>query len=158
MLRKIDKLFSNIEITIIYIVGFLIIFLTLLNVLNRYIIKSDSMRWYQEVIIIFYTSIIFWGVSHLARTNSLMKVDFIIDKIKNKKAVRIYKFLTNLFCMVISILGVYYLYKYALLTKSATPVLGIPSRFSFLFAYIFPFIGLSFRYLFHIVKILDTKE
>jgi len=158
LFKKINNIFTTIELTIIYVLGFLIFFLTLLNVFNRYIIKSGAMSWYQEIIIIFYTAIIFWGCSHLARTNSLMRVDILTSKLKNKKVAHLYKLTMYVLCMIVSLLGVYYLSKYALLTKSATPVLGIPSRISFLIAYILPFIGLTFRYIFNILNILENRE
>jgi len=159
LLKKIDDIATKIEKAIMLASGSLILIIVLLTVFNRYVIKSGEMSWYMEVVILLYTLLIFLGASHLAREDLLMQVGLIASKLKAKKIIYYYKYelIRYLFCLIISIAGIYYLSKYALLTKSSTAVLKIPSRYSFFFTFVLGFIGLTLRYMHNILNVLKDE-
>lgn len=159
LLKKIDDIVTRAEKTIMIASGSLILIISLLNVFDRYVIKSGLMNWYMEVVILLNTVMIFWGASHLARDSSLMQIDFLASKLKAKKITYYYKYklIRCLFCLIISILGIYCFSKYALLTNSSTVVLKIPSRYSFFFTFVLGFVGLTLRYMQNVLNVLKSE-
>lgn len=159
LLKKIDDIIIKIEKAIMLVSGSLILIITLINVFNRHIIKYGGMGWYMEVILLLYSALIFCGASHLVREGSLMKLDLLSSKLKAKKITYYYKYeLTRcLFCLIISIVGIYYFSEYALLTNSFTPILEIPLRYSIFFTFVLGFVGLTLRYMLNVLNVLKSE-
>jgi len=161
--KKIDNVLTKIEKTGMIISSLLIVTITLLAVFNRYIVKSTLMSWYQEINIFLYMILIFWGSSNVAKGNFQMKFELFGIKLKAISAKKRfdyydnYRIINNLFCLIISIMGVYYLSKFVLLTNNVTPVLRISTKYFFSFALVGGFLGLTLRYMGNILNILKDK-
>ena len=164
LIEKIENVTKKIEKKLMIVVIFLIVTLTLLAVFNRYIVKSTLMSWYQEVNIILYTILIFWGSSNVAKGNFHMRLELFAIKLKHisiKQGIDYYnnyRIINNLFCLIISMMGVYYFSKFVILTNKVTPILRISTKYTFAFSFVGGFIGLSISYITNIFNVLKDKR
>lgn len=156
ILKKVDRIATKMERAMMISTGLLLILITLIAVIDRYIFKTGLMTWYPEVIIILYTLMIMWGASNLAKDGELMQVNLLDTKLSSLSAsvCNKYRLLNSILCLVISVMGTYYWWMYSVLTKSDTPILKIPNTYIFLIAFFLGFLGLSVRYLMRIVNLL----
>ena len=162
--EKIDHILTKIEKTGMILSILSIFIITLSEVFNRYLLKTTLLSWYQEIDIFLYMILIFWGSSNVAKGNLQMKFELLGLKLKvisKKRRIdfyNIYRILNNLFCLVISIMGVYYLSRFVLLTKNVTPVLRIPTKYFFSIALVGGFVGLTLRYIGNVLNILKESK
>ena len=102
--------------------------------------------------------LVYWGASKAARDESHYSVNIIIDKFKGK--VRSYLIIIIWsFCLLISLLGVYFGIKMSLITTMKTVSLRIPNSIILFSTIVMGFIGMSVRYLYKIINgIKNSKE
>jgi len=162
--RKMESVTTKIEKEVMIGAMFMLVTLTLLVVFNRYIIKSTLMSWYQEMNLLFYTIIVFWGSSNVAKGNYHMKLELLALKLKDissKKRnnwYRNYSLINNLFCFIISLMGTYYTIQFVILTNKVSPILRIPAKITLSFSLVGGFAGLTLSYLINILNILEEKN
>jgi len=93
-----------------------------------------------------------------------MKLELLASKLESlsiKKGVSYYsnyKIIINLICLIISLCGVYYLSKFAFLSKSITPIMGIPANLYFFSTLVVGFVGLTLRHMRNIYICLRQKK
>jgi len=160
---KMENITTKIEKAIMIGSMFIVITLTLLAVFNRYAIKSTLMSWYQEINLLFYMILVFWGSSNVAKGNHHMKLELIALKLKAislKKGnswYHNYNLFNNLFCFVISLIGTYYMLKFVILTSKVTPILRISTKITLSISLVGGFAGLTLSYFANILNILKEK-
>ena len=162
--NKMESTTTKIEKAVMTGAMFMVITLTLLAVFNRYVIKSTLMSWYQEVNLLFYMILVFWGSSNVAKGNYHMKLELLALKLKDislKKRnnwYHKYNLINNIFCFIISLMGTYYILEFVILTRKVTPILRIPTKITLSISLVGGFLGLTLSYLVNILNILEEKS
>jgi len=162
--NKMESTTTKIEKAVMTGAMFMVITLTLLAVFNRYVIKSTLMSWYQEVNLLFYMILVFWGSSNVAKGNYHMKLELLALKLKDislKKRnnwYHKYNLINNIFCFIISLMGTYYMLEFVILTRKVTPILRIPTKITLSISLVGGFLGLTLSYLVNILNILEEKS
>jgi len=162
--RKMESITIKIETAVMIGAMFMVITLTLLAVFNRYVIKSTLMSWYQEINLLFYMILVFWGSSNVAKGNHHMKLELLALKIKDISSKKRnnwyhnYNLINNLFCFIISLMGTYYMLQFVILTSKVTPILRIPTKITLSFSLVGGLAGLTLSYLINILNILEEKS
>lgn len=155
ILYKVNNYFTKIEEILMDFSGVLILLTTLVAVLNRYFNMRIPMSWYEEIVIILYMILIYWGTSHVAKDNKHLTLSLFLDMLKGKKIGIYLDLLIMLSCLIISIMGVYFSIKMSLVFKIKTPTLGIQQSIILFFTLALPFFGLTLRYLYKFVATLN---
>ncbi|MBA7566246.1 hypothetical protein ES708_07935 [subsurface metagenome] len=153
ILGRINDFYTKIEEGIIIGAAFFLILLTLVAVFNRYFIKY-SLAWYEEVAIISYMLLVYWGASNAAKNDEHLRVTILLDKFKGKVGIYLNLF-SELSCLIISIIGIYFAIKITLITSAKTVFLGIPNSIILFFSLTMGFFGLTLRYLYKFVASLN---
>lgn len=156
ILHKTNIIFSKIEKAIMLISSILIILLTLASSINRYFLKY-SISAYEELTIILFTVLIFWGTSNVARGDNHLTVSIITDNLKVNNSV-IYSYLDlfiKFFCLVASVIGIYSFLRLVSTIRLKTAVLRLPYSYTIFFGYLMPFIFLSITYLYKVLNRFD---
>jgi len=160
---KMESITIKIEKAVMIGSMFIVITLTLLSVFNRYVIKSTLMTWYQEINLLFYMILVFWGSSNVAKGNHHMKLELLALKLKaislkkRNSWYHNYNLINNLFCFIISLMGTYYMLEFVILTNKVTPILRIPTKITLSISLVGGFAGLTLSYLANILNTLKEK-
>jgi len=147
LLYIVNKSFEKIEKSIIILTSFFLTLLTILAICNRYFLKY-SMAWYEEVAIILYMILVYWGASNVERKNSHLRLVILPDMLKGKKIAIYLDLFTELICLIVSIMGTFFAIKMSSLTMMKTVTLGIPNSIVLLSSLAIGFLGLTLTYLY----------
>jgi len=154
ILERANKLLTKIEERVLILTGLFLVLLNLIAVINRYFLKY-TMAWYEELSLILYYSLVYFGASNLARYDAHLKMSILSDNLKEGKAKISLNLFVELFCLFISIIGLYFGIKIALTTTMKTVVLGIPNSIILFLSLVPGFFGLTLVYLYRFIVSLN---
>jgi len=152
IVHSVDRFLAKIEVAVMMISGFAVMALTIAaTILRSFYI---DIAWYEEVDVLLYSILVFWGASYVARDDSHLKLDLLgVALIKMERSGRLepvhrmyYTAFIELFCLVLSIAGAYFSAQFSLSSIKATPILGIPGAVTLFLSIFAAFAGLAVRY------------
>lgn len=156
ILERIVKLFSYLEDVILNIAPLCLLLISIVAVFNRYFLKY-SMGWYEEISIYLYMLLVYWGASKASKEDSHYSVNIIIDKFQGEKR-GYFEIMIWTFCLLVSLLGVYFGMKMCLITTRKTVYLGIPTSIILFTTITMGFFGMSLKYLYKILHKLINRN
>lgn len=156
ILEKISKYFSHLENVILNIAPLSLLLISIFAVFNRYFLKY-SMGWYEEISIYLYMLLVYWGASKASKDNSHYSVSIILDKYQGKNR-NYFEIIIWAFCLLISLLGVYFGMKMCLITTRKTVYLKIPTSIILFTTITMGFLGMSLKYLYKIIYRLTNRN
>ena len=156
ILERVVKLFSYLEDVILNIAPLFLLLISIVAVFNRYFLKY-SMGWYEEISIYLYMLLVYWGASKASKEDSHYSVSILLDKFKRKTR-NYFEIMIWVFCLLISLLGVYFGMKMCLITTRKTVYLGIPTSIILFTTITMGFFGMSLKYLYKIVDKLINRN
>jgi TRAP-type C4-dicarboxylate transport system permease small subunit len=155
-LGKTNNFLTKIENPFLIIIAFFSILLTLVAVFNRYFIGA-TIAWYEEISILLFRLLIYWGASNAAKDNEHLRVSILEDKLRGKAKIYLALFVSFV-CIVISLMGIYFGCKICLSTTMRTVCLHIPNSIIIFSTLIMGFIGLTLRYIYQFLLNLNEFE
>lgn len=155
ILGKANGYFTEIEKVIMYISSILLATLTLATVFNRYFLKLPIMPWYEEISVMLYLVLVYWGVSNVAKDDKHMKLTIISEKYKGKSIAMYLGFFSSLVCLCVSIITVYQLIRVSQITTMKSIYLKIPESSIVLIGITMGFFGLTLRYFYRVIIYLN---
>lgn len=145
VLIRIDSILSWIEKNVLMLSAFSITFLTFLSAINRYFLKI-SLPWIQEITILFYMFLVFYGASNVEKDNAHLRVTFFESKlIKNPKIAFLQSLYVNIVSLFIISLGVIYGFIMIQTTTRKTTYLSLPYSVLHTVTFWFGFIFFAYR-------------
>jgi len=145
LLKKIDIVISWIERNILISSAFSITMLTFFSTINRYFLKI-SLPWIEEITILFYMFLVYYGASNVEKDNSHLRVSYFESKlINNPKASFFQSLYVNIISFIVLLLGIIYGFVMILTTTRKTTYLAIPYTFILTVTFWFGLIFYAFR-------------
>lgn len=154
ILEKINNYVTKIEEKVIVLTSLLLVILTLFAIVNRYFLKY-SLAWYEEVALILYFILVYYGTSNIAKDDNHIKLTLLSDVLKVKNAAIYLNLFSELCCLFVSIMGVYISMKINLITTWRTASLNIPNSLILFFSVTLGFFCLTLRYSYRVLNSLN---
>ena len=157
ILARINIIISWIERNIMILSAFSITFLTFLSAINRYFFRL-SLPWIQEVTIIFYMFLVFYGASNVESNNSHLRVTYFETKLINNPKISFFQRLyVETVSLIILCMGVFFGIIMIMTTTRKTTYLALPFSVILSVTFLFGFILYTFR-VFSKIYFLNSKE
>jgi len=132
--------------------------LTFLGAINRYFFRL-SLPWIQEVTIIFYMFLVFYGASNVESTNSHLRVTYFETKLINDPKISFFQSLyVEIVSLIILSMGVYFGIIMIITTTRKTTYLAIPYSIVLSVTFLFGFILYAFRLFSKIYFLIARKN
>lgn len=154
-----DNYLTHIEKHILTITAFSITFLTALSAINRYSLKL-CLPWIQEITIIFYMLLVFYGVSNIAKNSDHLRVSVLEFVFKNDNFHFYHNIIINGITLCVTIMGVFYGLRMVITTTRTTTYLSIPYNIILFLSFVMGFMFYSIRVLCRLLipSFLDRKK
>lgn len=157
LLHTINKYFEKVEKNIIIITSFTLTSITLVAVINRYFLKY-TMAWYEEVAIILYMVLVYWGASNVARRDDHLRLNILSDLLRGEKIKNYLALLVEIVCFVVSLMATFYAIKMSSVTMMKSVTLSIPNSLVLICSLTLGFLGLTLTYLYRTIKLLTKIQ
>lgn len=136
-MEKIIDIFKSIDNKIVIFLKIMTIscfvllsILVSIRVFNRFI-PIISTNWSDEVIELLYAWLVFYGIAAIFQSNSLIRITFLLSKIKNLKKLHLYNIFLEI--LMFGFIVIYFIESLKLTIKAndVTSILAFPKRLSY---------------------------